>query len=167
MIDSIRWIFALVGSLVIATSIGTDGQGRSPQRPPAGPEGLPQIELIERPAFPLPAHVESADIAAGRYTFTRLFEAGRLLFHTSFNGLDGVGVAVRPDRSRVDRFAPIGPKGPTATGCAECHNTPTPASAGLAHSSVARDIGGKNVPPFNVRSVTSLLGDGILQLLAQ
>jgi hypothetical protein len=166
MIRSTGWLLPLAGTFLLATTVATGGRDQS-HRASAAPEGLPTIDLTERPAFPLAAHVESADIAAGRYTFDRLFEAGRLLFHASFNGLDGVGVAVRPDGSHVERFAPIGPKGPTATGCAECHNTPTPASAGLAHSSVARDVAGKGVPPFNVRSVTSLLGDGILQLLAQ
>jgi mono/diheme cytochrome c family protein len=145
-------------SLVIAAAAALGGQGRSPH---------PAIALSERPAFPLPAHVESSDIVGGRYTFSRLFEAGRLLFHATFNGLDGVGVAVRPDGSRVSRFAPIGPQGPTAQSCAECHNAPAVASAGLAHSSVARDVAGKGLAPFNVRSVTSLLGDGLLQLLAQ
>ncbi len=157
---------ALAGALVFAGSVGTGGQTAPPpsQKTPQRP---PEIDLAERPAFPLAAHVESSDIAAGRYTFDRLFEAGRLLFHTSFNGLDGVGVAVRPDGSRVARFEPIGPKGPTAQGCAECHNAPAVASAGLAHSSVARDVAGKGLAPFNVRSVTSSHGDGILQLLAQ
>jgi mono/diheme cytochrome c family protein len=166
MIVSTRWLIAFATALVLAGSVPTGGQSGSPQ-PRKTAQHLPEIDLAERPAFPLAAHVESADIAAGRYTFNRLFEAGRLLFHASFNGLDGVGIAVRPDGSHVQRFAPIGPKGPTAQGCAECHNAPAVASAGLAHSSVARDIAGKGQAPFNVRSVISPFGDGILQLLAQ
>jgi Di-haem oxidoreductase, putative peroxidase len=157
MYTSTRSVIMVV-SFVIAASAVIGGQGRSPH---------PAIDLSERPAFPLRAHVESADIAAGRYAFSRMFEIGRLLFHATFNGLDGVGVAVRPDGSRVTRFAPIGPQGPTAQGCAECHNAPAIASGGLAHSSVARDVAGKGLAPFNVRAVTSLLGDGLLQLLAQ
>ena len=62
---------------------------------------------------------------------------------------------------------PIGPKGPTAQACGECHNTPFPSAGGLAHSAVARDENDSGKPPFDGRSVTSLFGDGILQLLAQ
>jgi hypothetical protein len=126
---------------------------------------LPAVELREVPAFPLPAHVESADIAAGAYTFERMFAAGDALFHAAFNGLDGVGSGVRKDGSKVSRFAPPGPRGPGSQGCGECHAVPFPASAGLAHSSVARDK--KGTTEVNVRSVTSLFGNGILQLLAQ
>jgi hypothetical protein len=123
------------------------------------------IVLKEMPAFPLPAHVESKQIAGGAYTFQQLFAAGEALFNTSYNGLDGVGSAVRKDGSKVMRFAPPGPKGPGSQACGECHAVPFPSSAGLAHSSVGRDK--KDVPGINVRSVTSLFGDGILQLLAQ
>jgi hypothetical protein len=126
---------------------------------------LPAIALKEAPAFPLPSHVESADIAAGSYTFERMFAAGDALFHAEFNGLDGVGSAVRKDGSKVSRFAPPGPKGPGSQGCGECHAVPFAASAGLAHSSVGRDK--KGTTEVNVRSVTSLFGNGILQLLAQ
>src|SRR5262245_15306881 len=161
-----RRLAALAPALIFAASVGTRGQTAPPPRQKTALR-LPEIDLAERPAFPLAAHVESSDIAAGRYTFKRMFEAGRLLFHASFNGLDGVGIAVRPDGSPVARFAPIGPKGPTAQSCGECHNTPSVASAGLAHSSVARDVEGKGLAPFNVRSVISSHGDGILQLLAQ
>jgi cytochrome c peroxidase len=62
---------------------------------------------------------------------------------------------------------PIGPKGPTAQACGECHNTPFPGAGGLAHSAVARDENDSGKPPFDGRSVTSLFGDGTLQLLAQ
>src|ERR1051326_2704396 len=109
---------ALAGALVFAASVGPGGQ-TAPPPPRKTALRLPEIDLAERPAFPLAAHIESSDIAAGRYTLNRLFEAGRLLFHTSFNGLDGVGIAVRPDGSQVARFAPIGPKGPTAQSCGE------------------------------------------------
>ncbi len=126
---------------------------------------LPAVVLKEAPAFPLPSHVESAEIAAGAFTFERMFATGDALFHAAFNGLDGVGSAVRKDGSKVSRFAPPGPRGPGSQGCGECHAVPFAASAGLAHSSVARDK--KGTTEVNVRSVTSLFGNGILQLLAQ
>jgi hypothetical protein len=133
--------------------------------PTAAATDLPSVALKEAPAFPLPTHVESKDIAAGAYTFERLFEAGDLLFHTAFNGLDGVGSAVRPDGSRVARFAPPGPKGPHSQACGECHAVPAAAAAGLAHSTVSEPKKGKT--EVNARSVPSLFGNGILQLLAQ
>jgi Di-haem oxidoreductase, putative peroxidase len=164
------WSAATLGPLLLLTAM-SPGCRRAPEaaRPAAAaaPRTLPAIELGDRPAFPLSAHVESSDLAAGRYTFERLFDDGRRLFHTNFNGLDGVGVALAPGGVHVARFAPLGPKGPNSQSCAECHNTPVAASAGLAHGSVVRDPAGKGTPPFNVRSVTSLFGDGILQMLAE
>ena len=169
MISSIRGLTAMTASSVALLSmLGGCNRGAAPT-PPAvvAKPALPAIDLKESPAFPLKAHVESADVAAGGYSFDRFFEAGRALFHTSFNGLDGVGVAVAPGGVHVDRFAPLGPRGPNSQSCAECHNTPFRAAGGLAHSSVVDDPKEKGTPPFNVRSATSLFGDGILQLLAQ
>jgi mono/diheme cytochrome c family protein len=99
--------------------------------------------------------------------FEKIFEAGDALFHTFFNGADGVGIATRADGTKVNRFAPLGPKGPAAQSCGECHNTPAGSSAGTAHASAVRVLVGKGTPPFDVRAATSLFGDGILQLLAQ
>ena len=67
----------------------------------------------------------------------------------------------------MNRFVPIGPTGPSSTTCGECHNEPFPSSAGLPHSSVARDPEADGKPPFNVRSVRSLYGDGLMQMLAE
>jgi hypothetical protein len=72
------------------------------------------LALKELPAFPLKAHVESVDIVSGKYPAAQLLDAGRDLFHTPFNGLDGVGVAVGPGGMKVNRFVPIGPTGPAA-----------------------------------------------------
>jgi hypothetical protein len=169
MISSIRPLTAMTASSVVLLSmLGGCNRGTAPPPPAvvANP-ALPAIDLKESAAFPLKAHVESADIATGDYNFDRLFEAGRALFHAAFNGLDGVGVAVAPGGIHVDRFTPLGPRGPNSQSCAECHNTPVRAAGGLAHSSVVDDPKEKGIPPFNVRSATSLFGDGILQLLAQ
>ena len=155
------------GACVLGAAVLASGarQASAPvSSPPAASDPLP-VALREAPALPLASHVESTDIAAGEYPFERLFAVGDVLFHTAFNGLDGVGSSVRKDGSRVTRFAPPGPRGPGSQGCGECHAVPFPASAGLAHSSVARDK--KGTTEVNVRSVTSLFGDGILQLLAQ
>ena len=134
---------------------------------------LPVIRLSEGPAFPLEAgHLESSAIAAGEMSFEQLFEAGEALFHTPFNGLDGIGVARLPDGSTIPRFSVV-PAGGGAGGmissqsCGECHNSPVRTSAGLASTNRAGDPDNDGVPPFNVRSTTSLFGDAIVQLLAQ
>jgi len=162
MNQSIRALGALAISVLTVAACG-----RSSSAPSTAKTTLPVVSLAETGAFPLDAHVESADLASGAYTFERLQKAGAALFHTPFNGLDGVGIAVRPNGTRVARFAPLGPQGPAAQSCGECHNTPVSSSGGLAHSSVVRDVLGKGTPPFDVRASTSLLGDGILQLLAE
>src|SRR5688500_2788996 len=134
---------------------------------------LPVIRLSEGPAFPLEhGHLESSAIAAGEMSFEQIFEAGAALFHTPFNGLDGVGVARLPNGSTLARLSVV-PAGGGAGGmtssqsCGECHNAPAGTSAGLATTNRAGDPDNDGVPPFNVRSTTSLFGDGIVQLLAQ
>lgn len=164
----IRPLAGLLG-LTFLSSLALAGCGRAPAPappPPAAPK-LASIELGEKGAFPLKAHLESADIAAGKYTFAKFDDAGADLFHTPFDGLGGVGAATGPGGVKINRFMPIGPKGPIAQSCGECHNQPFPSSAGLAHSAVARDPDSDGKPPFNVRSATSLFGDGILQMLAE
>jgi mono/diheme cytochrome c family protein len=134
--------------------------------------GLPTIDLSGGPAFPLDAHLESGDIAAGKYSFDELFDAGGDLFHTPYNGLDGVGIARLPDGTALARFSvpPTGNGGGgmvSSQSCGECHNMPHGAAAGLASTDRAGDPDGDGHPPFLQRSTTSLWGDGILQLLAQ
>ena len=84
-----------------------------PATPPAPAKKLPAIVLGDKGAFPLKAHLESADIAAGKYTPAQFIESGADSFHTPFNGLDGVGDregevrpgepvrAHRPDRAEL------------------------------------------------------------------
>lgn len=158
----------LMGTCAVLTTMAAGCTRPAPPAPPPteSKPALPAIGVKEMPAFPLKAHVESSDIAGGKYTVATLVDAGGDLFHTPFNGLDGVGSFVREDGSKVARFAPIGPRGPTAQSCGECHAEPFPTSAGLAHSAVARAKKGTTAP-VNVRSVTSVFGNGILQLLAQ
>jgi mono/diheme cytochrome c family protein len=159
---------SLTATCTLVTALLAGCTRPAPTAPPASQNkpALPTIALKEVPAFPLKAHVESAEIVSGGYTVARLVDAGGDLFHTPFNGLDGVGSFVREDGSKVARFAPLGPRGPSAQACGECHAEPFPTSAGLAHSAVVRAKKG-TTSPLNVRSVTSVFGNGILQLLAQ
>lgn len=159
-----QWLMA---TCAMMATLAAGCAGPAPPPPPAESKAeLPSIALKELPAFPLKAHVESAEIVSGAYTVARLVEAGGDLFHTPFNGLDGVGSFVREDGTKVARFAPLGPRGPSAQACGECHSEPFPSSAGLAHSAVSRAKKGTQ-SPLTVRSVTSVFGNGILQLLAQ
>jgi hypothetical protein len=133
---------------------------------------LPNIDVSAGPAFPLEGHLESSAIASGELAFEQVFDAGEALFHTPFNGLDGVGVARLPDGSTIPRFS-VAPAGGGARGmissqsCGECHNMPFAAAAGLASTNRVGDPDGDGLPPFNTRSTTSLFGDAIVQLLAQ
>lgn len=167
MAEGSRWRGAVVVAAFVLVAASMMLTGLASLQEPAAGTALPKIELKEVGAFPLEAHVESADIASGALTFDRLFRAGFLLFHAQFNGIDGVGMFKRTDGSAVNRFAPLGPRGPGAVSCAECHNHPAGGFAGLVHSSVVGDPSEKGVPPFNVRSVNSIFGNGIMQLLAQ
>lgn len=161
------WSFSAVALLVAgASNLETSSVAQNVA------QNLPVIELEEKPAFPLPKHLESKDISAGTVSYAQLLEAGTKLFRTSFNGLDGVGMKRTIGGVPLNRFS-IGPAGggqPTpvgAQGCASCHNQPVDGGAGLAHTRVLFDADTKGVPPFSPRATTSLFGNGVLQLLAQ
>lgn len=98
---------ALTTLAIFAVTIFAACGGPTTVSPAADKKPLPAVSLTEARAFPASGHVESSDLASGAYTFDRLFKAGAGLFHTSFNGLDGVGIAVRPNGTRVARFAPL------------------------------------------------------------
>ncbi len=160
--------FAAAAVVAVA---GCSGTPATP--PPAAPaKKLPTIDLDEKKAFPFEKHLESKDIAAGSMTNAQLFEAGALLFHTPYNGLDGVGMKHTIGGAPVNRFS-VGPAGggqPIPVGaqsCGSCHGMPFDASAGLSHTRVFFDVDQDGKPPFNPRATTSLFGDGLLQLLAQ
>lgn len=139
---------------------------------PAGEKELPRFELVEKPAFPLPAHLEQGDIVAGKLSNEALFQAGGDLFHTPLNGLDGVGIRRTVGGKPVDRFSagPVGGGQPIAVmaqSCGSCHAFPVDAGAGLAHTATTFDAGGDGEPPFVRRATISLHGNGLLQLLAE
>ncbi|HEY6065542.1 MAG TPA: di-heme oxidoredictase family protein [Thermoanaerobaculia bacterium] len=129
------------------------------------------VDLVEKPAFPLEKHLEQKDIAAGSIPFAKLFDDGDKLFHTPYNGLDGVGMKHTVAGVAINRFS-IGPVAGSpvpvgAQSCGSCHATPFGASAGLAHTRVFFDPDQNGLPPVNPRATTSLFGDGVLQLVAE
>lgn len=128
------------------------------------------VDLVEKPAFPLEKHLEEKDIAAGAMAFPELFDAGDKLFHTAYNGLDGVGMK-RLAGKPLNRFS-IGPVAGSpvpvgAQSCGSCHGRPVAAGGGLSHTRVFFDPNRDGAPPVNPRATISLLGNGVLQLVAE
>jgi mono/diheme cytochrome c family protein len=166
---------APLGTLFSAMVLAMSGCMQQPAPPPAAADTakrLPVVDLDEKPAFPLPKHLESKDIAAGSIPFPELFEDGAKLFHTPFNGLDGVGMKRTVGGTPVNRFStgPAGGGQPLTVGaqsCGSCHSLPAGAGSGLAHTRVFFDATVSGKGPFGPRATTSLYGDGVLQLLAE
>jgi hypothetical protein len=166
----------VIGGVVLAQTSAPKKAGATKPVPTPTPEDprkkLMVVDLDEKGAFPLPKHIESKDIAAGTIPTEKLFHDGAELFHTAYNGLDGVGMKKTVGGTPVNRFS-VGPPGGgqpipvAAQSCGSCHNRPFPTSAGLAHTRVFFDPDQNGVPPFNPRATTSLFGDGILQRLAE
>jgi mono/diheme cytochrome c family protein len=151
----------MVGGTTLSS--GAPRGGEETKRP------LPVVNLEGGKAFPLPAHLESADVAAGKLTFRQLFDAGDALFHTAFNAEDGIGAMRLPDGTKINRFARVPPGGGagaeiTSQSCVRCH---VGTASGPAQADVIGDPDNDGKPPFLIRNTTSLFGDGILQLLAE
>jgi len=153
---------ASTASIALALAVALAGCGGSP-------EPLPTIDLSGGPSFPLPAHVESADLASGALSFQQIFDAGDALFHTTYTDAAGVGALRLPDGTPTLRFgdAPPGHGLGTAISSSSCGRCHVGTASGPAQANVAGDPGDDGLPPFRLRSTTSLFGNGILQLLAQ
>lgn len=158
-------------AFMLPAMVGVAFCGGAPPDEPA-PAELPSIDLSGGPAFPLAAHLESADIAAGTVNAQQLMDAGDELFHTVYNSLDGVGMMRTVGGLPLPRFS-AGPTGGgqpiavTAQSCGSCHSVPVPAGAGLPQTRVLFDADQDGQAPYLARGTTSLLGNGLLQLLAQ
>lgn len=155
-------VWPIVGPVLLCVA----ALGACSEKPPQ--RELPVVDLEPGPNFPLEKHLESADIVNEGMPFDALFEAGGDLFHTSFNGDDGVGMLRLPDGTPFPRFHPS-PAGGGFGGavssqrCGACHRH---AASGEADSNVLSDPNNDGQPPFSVRNTTSLFGNGLLQLLA-
>jgi mono/diheme cytochrome c family protein len=154
-------------ALLVLGVVAYPGCARGRSREGKGP--LPVVDLSGRPGFPLPRHLESADIAAGKMTFGQVFDAGQALFHAEYTAEDGVGALRLPDGSKILRFSRLPPGGGagaeiSSESCVRCH---VGSASGPAQANVLSDPAGAGKPPFLTRNTTSLYGDGILQLLAQ
>ncbi len=161
------WTATICMALLVLGAVLHPGRARGQSRESKGP--LPVIDLSEPRGFPLPRHLESADIAAGKMTFRQVFEAGRALFHAEFTAADGVGAMRLPDGSKILRFSRLPPGGGagaeiSSQSCVRCH---VDSASGPSQANVLSDPDSDGKPPFLTRNTTSLFGDGILQLLAQ
>ncbi len=171
--------FYVAAALIAAGSLACQKRGPVAEKAPAG-ENAPRatlaknrftVDLVEKPAFPLEKHLEQKDIAAGTIPFATLFDDGDKLFHTPYNGLDGVGMQRTPAGTPLHRFS-VGPiaGSPVPVGvqsCGSCHATPFGAGAGLANTRVFFDPDQNGLPPFDARDTISLFGNGVVQLVAQ
>lgn len=133
----------------------------------------------EKPAFPLPGHVDQLTIS--QRPFPEVFRDGDGLFTTSYNSLDGVGANLSGDAAVSTRFTrvprvdlpgyqanPFRVTGPNARSCAACHDDPLEAAAGGIEASGLRDPHRTGNPAlFIQRNPIHLFGSGALQRLAE
>jgi len=169
------WIRIVPSGAIALGLMVVAGCAQPAPAPPASQEPakkLPVIDLDEKPAFPLSKHLESKDIAGGTIPGSELFEDGGKLFHTAFNGLDGVGVRRTVGGLPVNRFTagPAGGGQPAPVGaqsCGACHSFPTGAGSGPASTHVLFAGTPAGSPPFVGRATTSLYGNGVVQLLGE
>src|SRR6266576_3484136 len=123
------WTWSL-GAVALLVASGCAQQPAAPVATVGTAKKLPVIDLDEKPAFPLPKHLESKDIAAGSIPHAELFEDGAKLFHTPLNGLDGIGMKRTVGGAPVNRFStgPAGGGQPLQVGsqsCGACHSQPS------------------------------------------
>jgi hypothetical protein len=112
----------LIGTLPFAAMLVSAAQ----TPPPTAPGETPN----------LPGHVDQADIDKGRLSLDDLIEAGRFLFTTEFNILDGFGRPAATGNGTPTKRQPgsapfmIRASAPETNSCVGCHNKPEPGGAG-------------------------------------
>jgi mono/diheme cytochrome c family protein len=161
--------FMAAACLGLAMLGGVTVTGRAQGGSETRRDELPAINVDSERGFPLPSHLESGDLAAGKMTFRQIFDAGEALFHAEYTAADGVGAMRLPDGSKILRFSRLPPGGGagaeiSSQSCVRCH---VGSASGPSQANVLSNPAGDGKPPFLVRNTTSLYGDGIKQLLAQ
>ncbi len=131
----------------------------------------------ERPR--LTQHINQADIDAGRYSLADLFFAGKFLFATSFNRLDGFGRPGSTGDGNPTRRTPDQPfmtrvSGPDANNCAGCHNQPEVGGSGdfVANVFVLAQLADPvqtsiDAQFSNERNTLGMHGSGAIEMLAR
>src|SRR5262249_18356512 len=133
------------------------------------------VVIGERPA--IEAHVDQAQIEAGRISFKELFHRGQLLFDARFNNLDGQGRPAMTGDGRprgANHPAFIRPPGPDSNSCFGCHNQPRSGGGGDFVANVfvlaqERDPVVTTLDPrdSNERNTLGMFGSGAIELLAR
>lgn len=124
------------------------------------------------------AHLEEADIAAGRMTFDDLLAHGEILFTAKFNRFDGQGrpAATGTGALRDPDGQPLflRTSGPDANSCAGCHNDPFLGGAGDNVANVfvlaqALDPVTESISPdfSNERNTLGMQGSGAIEMLSR
>jgi len=131
----------------------------------------------ERPR--LTQHINQADIDAGRYSLADLFFAGKFLFATSFNRLDGFGRPGSTGNGNPTRRTPDQPfmtrvSGPDSNSCAGCHNQPEVGGGGdfvanvFVLAQLADPVQTSIDSQFsNERNTLGMHGSGAIEMLAR
>lgn len=101
-----------------------------------------------------------------------LFDHGDELSELEFLLGDGIGSQIMPDGSGLPSGftrTPTGTRftGPNAASCAACHSRPFGNGGGANVANVMQDPAPSVDGLFNVRQTTSIMGGGILQILAE
>lgn len=131
----------------------------------------------ERPR--LTQHINQADINAGRLSLADLFFAGKFLFETNFNRLDGFGRPGSTGDGNPTRRTPDQPfmtrvSGPDASSCAGCHNRPEVGGSGefvvnvFVLAQLADPVQTSIDAQFsNERNTLGMHGSGAIEMLAR
>lgn len=108
--------------------------------------------------------VRQAEIDAGQWNSDDLYQLGGQLFTTRFTPAIGFGGADLPP---FGRFQTGARGGPDAFTCADCHRVGGPAGAGDASDNAYLDGDGVHQSAALERNPRSLVGAGIIELLAK
>ncbi|MBI3951127.1 MAG: hypothetical protein HY314_11820 [Acidobacteria bacterium] len=128
----------------------------------------------------LPGHIDQTDIDHDRLTLEDLRQAGRFLFITNFNVLDGFGRPAATGNGTPTKRTPgsapfmIRTSAPETNSCAGCHNTPEPGGAGDFVANVF--VLAQNLDPVtesvspessDERNTLGMHGSGAIEMLAR
>jgi hypothetical protein len=112
--------------------------------------------------------VRQAALERGDYAPEEIFEIGAQLFNHRFVAADGFGAALPDPKQPRLRRVHLGQRGgPDTYRCATCHRRGGPAGAGDAADNAYLDGDGDSIDSAIERNAISLVGAGLVELLAR